>query len=210
MDRFTWDDDERHFIDQDGNYVPRRSVRDALDHVIDATGDDIEEACRKLRKLAEEEDDDDHILFWWFGTMQGLIKTSHVMAGIIAAGGLEQLTSADRNLIADRVRTQFGYLREFAGEINNGLPLDEEFVRRSRMYGTSGTATYEAINRRGMGLIGYTEERRLLHSAKPCGPCIDYAGQGWVPIGTLPEIGQDCDCKSNCRCSFEYRMRSIL
>jgi len=37
-----------------------------------------------------------------------------------------------------------------------------------------------------------------------CNGCLEQAGLGWQPIGTLDEIGAE-ECGNNCRCEFEYR-----
>ena len=53
---------------------------------------------------------------------------------------------------------------------------------------------------------GQTMMRRISRSDKrTCGDCLGYAGQGWVPIGSLPPPGQLCACHDRCRCYVEYR-----
>src|ERR1019366_4661120 len=48
-------------------------------------------------------------------------------------------------------------------------------------------------------------ERRVTSPAvKNCDACLRYEAMGWVPAGTLPPIGKDCDCRGNCKCRFEY------
>jgi hypothetical protein len=37
-----------------------------------------------------------------------------------------------------------------------------------------------------------------------CNGCLEQAGLGWQPIGTLDEIGAE-ECNQNCRCEFEYQ-----
>jgi len=37
-----------------------------------------------------------------------------------------------------------------------------------------------------------------------CNGCLEQAGLGWQPIGTLDEIGAE-ECGNNCRCEYEYR-----
>jgi hypothetical protein len=48
------------------------------------------------------------------------------------------------------------------------------------------------------------EERRVLGVADHCPGCLEQAGLGWQPIGTLDEIGTE-ECGNNCRCEYEYR-----
>jgi hypothetical protein len=54
--------------------------------------------------------------------------------------------------------------------------------------------------------LGYKEMRRVTQQdRKVCQDCVDFAGQGWRPIGSLPSPGVDCRCFDRCRCSIEYR-----
>jgi hypothetical protein len=72
------------------------------------------------------------------------------------------------------------------------------------LYRESGYAALERFERREKINDGYTEEIRILGAADHCRSCLEYAGMGWQPIGTLPEIG-DSECNMNCKCEFEYR-----
>jgi len=55
------------------------------------------------------------------------------------------------------------------------------------------------------GVIMYDQERRVItDDESSCIPCTIEAAKGWVPFGTLPEIG-DLQCCGNCRCYFEFR-----
>jgi hypothetical protein len=60
------------------------------------------------------------------------------------------------------------------------------------------------VRRRDHQGFGGQQERRFLHAAEHCPDCVDVAGRGWVPIGTLPRIG-DSQCRTRCRCTFSYR-----
>ena len=50
-------------------------------------------------------------------------------------------------------------------------------------------------------------ERRILDErpgVQHCPECKKYADRGWVLSGSLPDIGTDCSCLTNCQCRFEY------
>jgi hypothetical protein len=74
------------------------------------------------------------------------------------------------------------------------------------MYAAGASQTFEAMRRTLEG-GRYEEERRTIHSGHSCGPCLEYASRGWVPTGTLPNPGEHCECKSNCRCEMQHRLR---
>jgi hypothetical protein len=108
--------------------------------------------------------------------------------------------------VGQRVREQYDYLRNFAGQIADGTqPLDGRFLVRSDMYADSGRGTFEDIRQRGMVNHGYEEEKYILEDTiSACDGCIDRAGEGWQPIGTLEPLGsQECNVRD--RCEVVYR-----
>jgi hypothetical protein len=53
---------------------------------------------------------------------------------------------------------------------------------------------------------GFREMRRVPRlDGRTCPDCISYGHMGWLPIGTLPMPGRECQCYDRCRCSIEYR-----
>lgn len=175
----------------------RKAVRQALDEFVDRAALGIERDARLLQagliNLPE----------WQIRTERN-IKAIHTASAAIAAGGWAQATAADWAVAARKIKFQYGKLQQFAKQIENGLPLDGRFLVRAASYATAGSGTYEAVLRRidlASGLV--LQERRRLHSLHPCPPCVVYKNRGWQPPGVLPDIGDDCDCGTRCRCTFE-------
>ncbi|MBU6429356.1 MAG: S49 family peptidase, partial [Cyanobacteria bacterium REEB65] len=195
--RYTWNAKARQYVGEDGRFVSRARVTEALHAVIDAAGADMQALSRDLYDGRIE------IADWQLG-MEKSIKTIHTAATAIACGGWIQATPADWAECGRRLRSEYGYLRDFAFELENGLPLDGRFFARVSMYARAAHGTYELASRRLARIGGAMWERRLRHAEESCDQCIDYAAEGWVLAGTLPAIGQQCDCGSNCRCSFEF------
>jgi hypothetical protein len=197
---FTWHPGVRRYKDGRGRFVARRDVRAALDRVIDAAAEDMRRAALDLQagriNLPE-----------WQIRMEAGLRAIHTASGAIAKGGWARATAADWSAVAARLRAQYGYLRDFAYQVENGLPLDGRFLDRCAMYAASATGTYEAIHRRDMVAAGAREERRALHAEESCKSCVAYAALGWQPAGSLPGIGEQSECLSRCRCSFRYRDR---
>jgi hypothetical protein len=199
---FSWVFYERQYRGEDGRFVGRDEVRQVLDGYLDDVSEDIRRDTRSLvaGTMAVSE---------WQLRTEAAIKRSHVAAGALAAGGRKQATASDWLAIARKVKFQYGKLREFAREIENGTHvLNGATVARAAMYGVAATSAYEYILRRGDIAAGFDRERRILHSEAPCKRCRRHAAKGWQPAGVLPNIGEDCDCLSNCRCTFE-RKRSV-
>jgi hypothetical protein len=199
---YTWDREARQYRDTRGRFARREDVRAAVDATIDGAADEMEAASRDLQSGAID-------LAEWQGRMEAIVKSLYVAAGAAAAGGWAQATPGDWGTVGARVARQYRYLRNFALELEAGLPLDGRFLARARMYARGAPATYEAVLRRGDLAAGFDEERRRLGTADHCADCPAYAAMGWQPIGTLPGIGEACACRGNCACSFERRRRAI-
>lgn len=201
--RYTWDARSRQYRGEDGRFVPRRAVRQALDEVIDRAALAIERDARLLQAGAI------NLPEWQLRTERS-IKTIHTAAAAAAAGGWAQATARDWSVAANRIKQQYRFLERFAWQIQNGLPLDGRFLTRAASYASAGSGTYEAVLRRidlASGLV--IEERRRLHSLSPCRSCVAYAAAGWQLPGVLPDTGDECECGSRCRCTWERRVAAL-
>lgn len=121
----------------------------------------------------------------------------------LGRGGWAQMTAEDRALVTDRLKSEFGYLQQFAQDIQAGNLSEAQIEARMNMYGNAIRSSYYEGERTAKEAAGYTMERRVLNPGESCPDCIEYAGMDWQPIGTLPAIG-DSQCLGNCNCNFEY------
>ena len=196
---FTFDYKTRQFRDEaTGRFVSRADLRRRVDVYVDNVRARVKQAGERLR-------DGRLTLPQWQLEMESIIKRGHTASGAIGSGGWKQATSADWGRIGARVKSEYGYLQNFAIDIENGLPLDGRFLNRAQQYGQAVCQSYESQIRKLDLASGPMEERRLLHAEHSCNECISYAARGWQPGGELPDIGAACSCKSSCRCSFERR-----
>lgn len=141
----------------------------------------------------------------WRVEMERLIRQGHLSGGAAAKGGWGQLTGADGKFLQQKIDAQLSFLDGFLDDIKTGKQrLNGNLIRRARMYNDASRGTYEAMRGRMHEQSGYNEERRVRGAKDSCVDCIEYASLGWQSIGTLPRIG-DSQCRTNCRCSFEYR-----
>lgn len=201
-DRFGWYPGQgktgRYRDNATGRFVSQMRVRSDIDGYIDNSKTRIDALANQLRNrqisLAE-----------WQTSMRQEIKAMHLNTSMVAHGGRAQMTQADWGRAGQQLRQQYQYLDRFAADIASGkVSLDGRLNVRAGMYAESARGTYEQETRRVSAQSGLTEERRILHAKESCGDCVEYAGRGWQPIGTLPRIG-DSQCRVNCRCTFEYR-----
>jgi hypothetical protein len=199
-----WNARAGRYVLPSGRFLSRTAVLETLERQIEATTAAMRADAESLQagrvNLAE----------WQLG-MERRVKSVHLLATAIEHGGFDQLSRADLGWIGSRVRAQYGYLANFAREIERGAQrLDGRFLARVALYAEAARSTQrEAARRRGV-LAGHDEERNVLspadhcHATKDVPGCEDETARGWVRIGTLAAIGSR-RCRSRCRCVIVTR-----
>jgi hypothetical protein len=200
--------DEFVYRVSDGTYrtlaediVPSKVVRGALDVALDSAAEDVADITTSLR-------DGDIRLQRWQREMMNHIKNANMNAASLAKGGYGQMGPEDWGRVGGRVQREYEYLRDFAEQIDEGnVPLDGRAVNRAKMYVQGSRQTYHRTERLEMQKRGYNQEKNILGVAEHCPECVALTtrgDEGWVPIGTLPEIGTR-QCLGNCKCQIIYR-----
>jgi hypothetical protein len=134
------------------------------------------------------------------------IKDGWIVSGVIGRGGRAQMTSADWGRIGAHLRNEYQFLNGFALDIKAGEQSVKQIIHRTKRYANGVRTSYYAGLTSAKEESILSEERRLLDpGAEHCDDCIAYAEIGWVPISTLPEPGDRCQCNRNCRCEKEYK-----
>lgn len=196
--RYVWDDRLGRYRDRaTGRLVGRAEIRRDVDATLAKAEGRIEGLAARMR--AGEISLDEFAV-----AMRREIKTVHLWNAAAARGGWGQMTPADFGRVGAIVRRQYGYFERFLRDVERGLPLDGRFAVRSRMYGESGTATFEHFHTLEAREHGAGEERNVLGAAEHCVGCLAQSARGWVPIGDLVPVGQR-DCRSRCKCRKEFR-----
>ena len=83
------------------------------------------------------------------------------------------------------------------------VPTREAAAQRAGLYARAAWGVAEGVHREGARAGGFALERRVMGLANHCEDCPPLAARGWVPIGSLPGIGETA-CRWNCYCHFEY------
>lgn len=181
-----------------GRFVPATDIRAAVDTVIANNSKAVLDLAGKLQTGSISLAD------WQLQTAQRL-KTLHVATAIAGRGGFASMTSSDYGFLGNLIKAQYQYLNQFANDIASGKqPLNGQFVTRVNLYVQATRGTFEDVKRWEATNQGNTQERRILGVADHCDSCTSASAKGWQPIGTLPRIGESL-CKTNCKCSFEYK-----
>ena len=143
----------------------------------------------------------------WRALMGREIKDAYIVQLQAGTGGRLATTQADYGRIGGRLAFQYRQLNKLQAEFEAGTISEKQLMARAQMYTQSSRQAFFDGATASNEAAGYTEERRTLGAVRTvlCATCVGYAARGWVPIGTLPEPGQDSECLSNCRCNKEYR-----
>lgn len=200
-DSFVFRSSDGTFRTPDGEVVPSNVTRSAADVALKSSRERVEKLTRQLR-------DGEITLGRWQREMMNEIKDAHINMGSLAKGGYEQMGQADYGRVGRILRDEYEYLNNFAQQIADGdVPLDGKAVNRAGMYVDSARGTHHRVERLEMQKRGFNQEKNILGVAEHCPECVELTTRGddgWVPNGTLPEIG-DRICLANCKCQVVYR-----
>jgi hypothetical protein len=202
---FGWVERAQRYRDlTTGRFVSEDLILGELDRIVVSSAD-------TMKGITQQLIDGQLSLPEWQLQMEREIKLVNRQAGVIARGGLKQMSAADWGRIGFETKRQYQYLRNFATEIASGKqPLNGRALVRAGLYGEAGRGTYWEMQRKQQKRRGKTEERRVLGVAEHCEAtenkpgCVDLADLGWQPIGTLPRIGE-ATCVTHCKCKFLFR-----
>jgi hypothetical protein len=189
-----------------GQFVPRQSIRSALD-------DYIEDRQRYAVEVSERFRNNQISFAEWQAEMEATAVRIHVASAASAKGGWAQMTQSDYGRVGQIWRQELGGrpgfhngLRGMIEQMNNGLPLDGRWMNRVQQYMQAGRTTYHVVETLEMERRGFDEERSIRHSRDSCDECIDQETLGWQPIAArvIKQPG-DRQCLRNCKCTKEYR-----
>lgn len=192
------------YINAKGRRVAELKVQAQLRRVIKGVESEMIDISKQLQN-------GDIMLQEWYDAMRPKKRIIHGLSGSLARGGVERMTPTDWGRVGGLTKADYGRLDKFAKALEDGLPLDGNFLNRVRLHAKAGITTYNEVKRGVAKGNGFNEERRVLGNADHCETqsgltgCKELARMGWVLIGTLPAIGRS-PCHSNCQCHFEYRM----
>lgn len=142
----------------------------------------------------------------WQRQLATLLKQVHVGQFILGRGGIAHTTPADFLEVGRILKSEYRYLEGFGRDLAAGRLSVAQARARVRLYLAKSRLSFWAGQRQAQ-LQGPTasEMRRLLAPVEHCAECVAYARAGWVPIGNVPLPTVDCSCRSNCRCTVQYR-----
>jgi hypothetical protein len=143
------------------------------------------------------------------------IKQIHLAEMIRALDKQEQATGDRFLLVARNLRQQYYSgidtltkerygLKYLFKDLVEGRVSPGQLDNRLRLFSESGKVTYWGT-RRDIASNNFTEVRRRLGASEHCANCIEYARRGWDAIANVILPTQACQCRTNCKCSLEFR-----
>jgi hypothetical protein len=168
---YEWSEGARRWRKKaDGRFVPERTItawRNAARRELeDATTDLMDRLAKGTITIQR-----------WETEMQLLIRNAHISEYLLARGGRNSLTFADRAIIGRELDKQFRYLRDFTRQLMDGGLSQEAAAARARMYPRSGNTLFNMGREAAWGI------------ALPGHPC------------------EGVQCGSNCRCVWQINRR---
>lgn len=219
MSRYRWEPGAGaagHYRDTTtGRYVTGAAVRRELDAYLvnsDTAARGLAQALRGRQiSLAD----------WELG-MRRHIKNVQLNAIAMERGGWANMRPQDYGRAGQIVREQYGYLRNFARQIEHGelqrrgMPLTEEqkaigvqrldgtLDRRAQLYTQAGRTEGFYRSKRANLQPGVDMVRSIKHARDSCRGCVDMAGR-WFPVGDPSYVPPGRrECNKNCACTEEY------
>lgn len=193
--KYTWSESRRRYLHK-GRAVPERFVRARFQTAIDSSKE-------KVAKLTQRLVDGKINLSAWNTAMRDEIRNAHRAAAMLANGG--KLTPQEAGRLGAALKRQYKFLDAFTRQIENGdVKLGPRTVARARLYAQAAMTTYQRAAMERERAAGVTLYRLRLSEAEHCAECLADSQKGFVPIGSLAEIG-DRECLINCRCRWEFK-----
>ena len=146
----------------------------------------------------------------WERQTAELIRDVSLYQYSLGIGGLKQMDWRDHAELSGKLNLQYQYLRGFSNEIIRGELSEAQIAARAQMYYNKTRHFYEDGKLEGHSRNGYLWERRVIAASHSCSDCIRYSSMGWAKIGTLPNPGENCQCRANCKCVKYYSKSPIL
>lgn len=133
------------------------------------------------------------------------LRSLHTRQAALSKGGVDKMQDGDWLAIANILREEYRYFRNFATDIKSGNLSELAIKSRSRLYTKRAVLSGEKMRQIVEISKGNTQMQRFLGATdRHCEDCLNYAAMGVVSIGGLPLPTQQCQCRANCKCRVVY------
>lgn len=135
------------------------------------------------------------------------IKMSSIRMGVFASGGRSQTPQAVYGAVGRELRSQYGFLANFAQDLAAGKLTKEQAVARAGLYGGASRTAFHQAEKVARKREGFRLAKRVLDINKNhCPSCLRHSTNGiFIPIEQIISPGVDCECRSRCRCFLVWK-----
>ncbi len=194
---------QRYRYKDTGKFLSKSAMKSLTKKAIDLVERDLTVVNQLLidRKIT--------LAAWEEQTRNGL-RDLHTWQYMLGVGGEGNFTASDRGVLNNKLKKEWGYLRGFVKDINDGKVSDGQFLYRANLYVNNTDNTFDLATYKSHSRAGYKWERRRRSKDDSCGECIFYERLGWRTLGNLPNPGNECSCKANCGCYKEFSKADFI
>lgn len=194
----------RQFVTEKGRVRSRGEMRQEIDKLTDRVK-------RDARKLAERFHDKEIDEAEFVVSMRELLKSGHIIAASVGRGGRQRMQAADWGRVGRKLKWQYKYLDKFAKRIANDTISGVAGSNRAALYASALHISYydsvyvdyaevdKPVDANGEEIL----VRLVQNSQEGCEDCAADAGEGWMPVDQMGELGTRI-CGDFCRCDLEF------
>lgn len=194
----------RQYRTSGGRIRSRAEMRGEIDKLTD-------HVKRNAKRLAESVHAGEITDAEFVNAMRELLKSGHIIAASVGRGGRDRMSASDWGRVGRKLRWQYKYLDKFARRIAADTISGIASANRSQLYASALHISYYdsvyidyATGERPVDEDGNEILVRLIqNSAEGCEDCAADAGEGWMPVDLMAELGTRI-CGDYCKCDLEF------
>lgn len=140
----------------------------------------------------------------FFGRVKQFVRET-IVAGTMALLGPAPLTGEELDSIDRNSEVQSQFFDNFQANVLSRPITADQFAARTESYGNAAWQVAQRVSHESAQKVFKLEARFLgIPKTEHCADCPPLADKGWVPVGTLPPIGET-ECNGACLCSFRFK-----
>ena len=192
---WTWDGDLGLYVDDDGEAV-------GLDVVLELTYEELDRIKNEVDQLTEELEESEDVETWE-RKLAELAAAAAALFFLLGIGTRDAVTDEHEELVSDRLKAQYEFLRQFSNDILDGNLTIDGIRARANLYPQDDQLLYSEAQELAHDAEVFGYYRNVLGGCDHCTECPDESAKGIVERGQLTPIGSRL-CLWNCCCMFEY------
>lgn len=190
-----------------GRYLKANGKVAKFEDIQAAVDAETQRTRSQLRKLAQQQVRGRLTIDQWDRQFREIIRAAHYQVAAIAAGGESNITPLIRWQVDGLITQEYGYLQRFTEAINaTETPPQIAVLNRAQRYANALKISFSRVEiavRIAEG--GWEGWRQLDPASDACPSCLKYRTPGFVPLGQIVAIGDECECRNNCACQILFR-----